>query len=85
MKKRSEKPKPTNAVIDGLIRQSKQITADLSVLKHEIETETASCPPSRRHISEQRVFLISEQAYDFLERLRLLGAMVRGDKPTEAL
>lgn len=80
----SVKAKPTNAVIDELIRQSKQITADLSVLKFEIAAQSPSPSPSSRdyQIVEQRFFLLSELAYNFHDKLRAANTAVVGKRGT---
>jgi hypothetical protein len=83
----TDKPtaKPAGALIDALMRQSKQITADLFVLKTEIGAVIPAVHRREASIIEQRLYLISEQGYDFQEKLRALGGVVRGSNPDETV
>jgi hypothetical protein len=73
--------KSAGAQLDALMRQSKQITADLGVLKHEIGASLPSPLCRDGAIVEQRQFLISEQVYALSENLRALRAVLN---PKEA-
>jgi hypothetical protein len=71
--------KSAAAQIDAIIRQSKQVTADLAVLKHEIAG--VQLPLSLRRdgeIAHQRLFLITQQAYSVAEDLSNLRKTLDG-------
>jgi hypothetical protein len=79
-------PKPqaksAGAQIDALMRQSKQITADLGVLKHEIGEHLPSPLGRGFRIASERWYLISEQAYNLVEKLNTLRKTI--DPPKDA-